>query len=633
MGSYILQIVVLLLVVINILYWRYSGIKSVWEKLLGIPFITVAAGTPIIFTSLTRSVFEVSKLLNLRLAIVWIATIVLLRAIVTKEKIKFIKTPLNWALLAYAAVNIISTLLSPNKYIAILGAYDRWEGLITEFNYILFVFFYLNFVKEKKTFFWLIGVLLVGSVSSAIYGVFQAMGIDFMHWSVNPESRVFACINNPVHYSPYIIMHIPLLAGFVYYLVKQFNITDLKLKAYKKGEALLSFIKENKVNLVIYLILFSLLILHYSGNYLSFGRAAWIGFALSISYFLCLLFELDMKNLIHDVVFIGLGNLLFNGFYVFKIYLASPKSLIALILVSVIYVAMMFLKKEALRKYILFTLIVIFAGLIQFTAVSLPIILLELLIIYGINKYHTSEFDKTDKFLKNWLFLMLILVVIIPSYKNIYASFNIQYNLLKDKTKTVNSIQKSKSVLQESSKLMQQGVIDKSGGNIFMRTQTYSVAYTEGTARTSMWKSGLVWWLDGWRNFLVGTGPCTVKEMYPKYRRTDYGRLEGGHNFTPDKLHNDYINMLATRGLLGFVTYYLWLLPLGMLMILNKLRTEGYRPGNYLLIGLFAGMFVYLGQVMFNFGVVATRIIFYEYFCLALVMVLHDPFKSADKNK
>jgi len=220
----------------------------------------------------------------------------------------------------------------------------------------------------------------------------------------------------------------------------------------------------------------------------------------------------------------------------------------------------------------------------------------------------------------------------IPSYKNIYASVIMQYNIYKNKTISLNPLVSSKVILDESRKLAQKGIIDNSGGNVFFRTQTYATAFSEGTARTSMWKSGLVWWLDGPRNFIIGTGPGTIKEFYPVYRRTDYGRLEGGQNYTPDQLHNDYINMLATRGLLGFLTYFGWLLPLGMLMMLNKLRNEGFQPGNYLLIGLFAGLFVYLGQTMFNFGVVATRIIFYEYFCLGLVMVLHDPFNTAGKK-
>lgn len=632
MGYYILPIVIVFLIVLNILYWKYSGITSVWDKLLGIPFITVAAGTPIIFTSLTRSVFEVSKLLNLRLALIWIAAVVLLCAIFTKNKIKLVKTPLNWALLAYTVVNIISTLLSSNKYIAILGAYDRWDGLLTELNYVLFILFYINFVKNKKTFYWLLGVLLVGSVLSAVYGIFQSFGLDFMHWSVNPTSRVFACINNPVHYSPYIIMHVPLLAGFVYFVVNFLKIESLKINLpidksnfYKTAK---DFFQLNKNILIIYLILFCLVILHYSGNFLSFGRAAWVGFSLAISYFLCFLFDNKTDNIIYDSVFIAIGALLFNALYVFKIYMASSKSVFLLIFIALVYLFMMLRKKDLVRKYLLYSLLILFAGYIQFTAVSIYVVLIELALIFVIRKYFYTGLSNLDKFLKSFIFWMLILVVIVPSVRNIYASALIQYNIFKNKAVAMNPLESSKVVLDETRKLAQKGVISSGGGNVFFRTQTYAAAYTEGTARTSMWKSGLVWWLDSPRNFFFGTGPGTIKEFYPVYRRTDYGRLEGGHNYTPDQLHNDYINILATRGLFGFITYFVWLIPLGMLMMLGKLKNEGIKPANYILVGLFSGLFVYLGQTMFNFGVVATRIIFYEYFCLGLVMVLHDPFKT-----
>lgn len=235
MGMNILQIVVVLLIIINILYWKFSKITSVWDKLLGSAFLTVAAGTPIIFTSLTRSVFEVSKLLNLKLALVWITAIVLLKAIATKEKISFVKTSLHWPILAYALVTIISTVLSTNQYVSILGAYDRWDGLITELNYCLFIWYYLNFVKDRRTFFWLIGALLGGAVLSAVYGIFQVDGLDFMRWSVDPKARVFGCINNPVHYAPYIMMHVPLLIGFIFYFLKNKDYQGEESEAIRHG--------------------------------------------------------------------------------------------------------------------------------------------------------------------------------------------------------------------------------------------------------------------------------------------------------------------------------------------------------------------------------------------------------------
>lgn len=163
--------------------------------------------------------------------------------------------------------------------------------------------------------------------------------------------------------------------------------------------------------------------------------------------------------------------------------------------------------------------------------------------------------------------------------------------------------------------------------NILSKAKSYEGDFQKGTARSSMWLTALAAWKD---HPVFGVGPGMVKEIYPKYRRADYGRLEGGHNFTPDQFHNDYVSMLTTRGIVGFVVYFIWFMPLCLYLMLNKIRQEGMQAGNYILAGLFAGLFIHLGQTIFNFGVVATRILFYEFLCLALIMVIHDPFRTGE---
>jgi O-antigen ligase len=156
-----------------------------------------------------------------------------------------------------------------------------------------------------------------------------------------------------------------------------------------------------------------------------------------------------------------------------------------------------------------------------------------------------------------------------------------------------------------------------------------------------MWRSGIGLSLSAFKdpNYpfwlkehpLVGTGPGTIKVFFPKYRRPEYGRLEGGHNFTPDKLHNDYINLIATNGLIGFTVYYLLFLPFCFFIFHRYLIEENESEFSKLIaIGAMSGMMVYLGQVMFNFGVVATRVLFYELLAIAMVMIIHRPFHTSE---
>ncbi|MDR1997421.1 MAG: O-antigen ligase family protein [Candidatus Margulisbacteria bacterium] len=617
MGLYILQIAIAFIIVVDILYWNFSKIKSPWDKLLGLPFLNIAVGTPIIFTSLTRSVFEVSKLLNVRIALIWIVAVVLLRAILNKERLQFIKTPLNWPLLAFVIVNIFSAIFSSNHYIALLGAYDRWEGLITELNYMLLVFFYINYVRDRKTLFWILGALVIGTVFSAIYGVFQSVGLDFMRWSVDPAARVFGCINNPVHYAPYVVMHIPLLIGLVFYYIQKFKLNGLQ--AFKNTR--------HAVFLLTGLI--SIMLLYFVGNFLSFGRATWIGFSLSIALCLAILLARDPKEIWQDVVFTGYGCFLFNAWYVFKVYAYHKIMLYGLIAASLLYLAyivFVWLRRGNWLKLLMFTLTVMYGGLLQFTSVDINAIAVICLSIIFLNFWIFRNFPNTlERLTLNFVLIGFMLVIVIPSAPNLYASNLIKITLSRQGVKNLNDPHSAALIMSEVNNLREQKKISDQSANIFFRTQTYAEAFNKGTARTSMWKTGSYMLRDA---PLLGQGPGMIKEMYPKYRRADYGVLEGGHQFTPDKLHNDYVNMLATRGLLGFGVYYLWLLPLGFFIILRKLWREGFTPGNYVLIGLFSGLFVYLGQVLFNFGVVATRVIFYEFFCLALCLALYDPFQS-----
>ena len=151
------------------------------------------------------------------------------------------------------------------------------------------------------------------------------------------------------------------------------------------------------------------------------------------------------------------------------------------------------------------------------------------------------------------------------------------------------------------------------------KISSYSNVAIEGTARTSMWKSSLPWIKD---HPVIGSGLDTIKYLYPKYRRAEYGRLEGGHNYTPDRLHNEYLNVLATKGIFGFIAYYIVFIGGNFLLLLLFIHKSN-KPNQYLILGLIGSALVYLGQVMFNFGVVATMVYFITFIGLAINLKLN----------
>ena len=229
----ILFIEILILIVIATAYFITQKHLSIYERLIGAAMLFIATGLPIIFTSITRSVFEVTKLLVLRIGLITIVTTWLAMLIVQKKNtllfneeislpnqklfiffgLRWIQTGMEWPLLAWIAINFISTFLSPCWPTPLIGPYDRWDGIYLALNYVLLLWIFSKLSQKREFFYWMLGTLLITGTLSSIYGIVQSWGWDFMRWSVDPTARVFASINNPVHFSAYVIMLVPLAYG------------------------------------------------------------------------------------------------------------------------------------------------------------------------------------------------------------------------------------------------------------------------------------------------------------------------------------------------------------------------------------------------------------------------------------
>ncbi|NDC82910.1 hypothetical protein EB093_04510 [bacterium] len=156
-----------------------------------------------------------------------------------------------------------------------------------------------------------------------------------------------------------------------------------------------------------------------------------------------------------------------------------------------------------------------------------------------------------------------------------------------------------------------------------MKLEAYKHDALKGSARVSMWKSSVGWIKQYW---LLGSGLDTIKFMYPDFRRSDYGILEGGHNFTPDRLHNEYLNNLATRGIIGSAIYYFGIILGWYLIVLRGMVKLNKSPMKFFSLAFMTGATVYLGQVLFNFGVVATMVLFYSFVGVSWAISVHDDY-------
>ena len=780
-------------------------------------FLALMIGTPLVFTPITRSVFEVNKLLLLRVVTLFTLFFWAFRAILYKDNgadpalYKWMKLRLEWPIGIWLVLNLLSTIFSQNLYVAIIGAYDRWEGILTIFNYMFLLLMVAQLITKRyqvRILFW---AILGSTALSAFYGVIQSLGYDIMSWSKDPQQRVFACINNPVHFCAYVAMTVPM--GIAMLLKRTKKTVGALTETFTRSKrslqlhfgfsaALLLLINpiffDGFINLSFYIfvllslaatylcintvfrvpsrldlmkwsgfcsaliLLFTLdwlpfntdqwfayfiflglqfivaplpqkdiaikrslfvftLIIYYS-QILSFSRATWVGFNIMMPLFYLFItsffVERDSKTFTKHMLFAGIASIIFTANFIFNLssygvipllfvtaillgflayslhlfraetqtkdtlfqdglalasglacsYLIFSDSITALfspilaIIVTLgimgVFLGVCYTSSASVKRVLEAVIVMMIFATIQFTAVSIIQILIYFSLAggYYIVGLKGKAISKEYKF---WLlaflssFGLIMILTTLPSLISKLA-FMIQnkssiqvlimgfgattytlYNLLlyRDfkplKSKRgliklgctavviIGVLFPVKSFLGRHSSM---GIL--SNQLVAMNSLTDRVtSYSESSKknpRVSMWKSAVPWFKD----FpLLGTGPDTIKFMYPKYRRPEYGRLEGGHNFTPDRLHNEYINTLVTRGLPATIVYYLGLI-LGWFYIMTQgLYRARKSPESAPVAALCAGVGIYLGQVFFNFGVVATLVLFYVLMGIGLAVV------------
>lgn len=487
--------------------------------------------------------------------------------------IKWKKTGLEIPITLWIVSNILSTIFSKNPTFSLHGSYDRWEGLFTTFNYILVFIIFTKALFTQKLRIWTLWSTIAAGAISGFYGIMQSLGKDFISWSMDPTKKVFACINNPVHYCAYMGMLIPVCFGLTLYYSS------------KKSQC------SKTTNRYLWIIFIMATMIYYN-QFLSYSRATWMGFLGAMTLILILSTTHQKystwKKYLKDISLVLMATGTFYLIYIFRLYLLGIKAslILAIILSTIAY--LIYKNSHSPQDFIGKILIIFFFANLQFIATSILHLSLQLLTLAGIIILRIKSNTYICKLRKDWIIMYLSLfmaVLLIPPVATLT----------------------SKLLGKEGNTLK---IITTANGKI----SSYSSVAIDGTARTSMWKSSLPWIKE---NPVLGTGLDTIKMIYPVYRRIDYGKLEGGHHFTPDRLHNEYLNTLATKGIFGFIVFYILLIGTGTLIALKAIFNRQEDPTHYLILGCVAGYIVYLGQVMFNFGVVATLFLFYLLFGLS----------------
>tara|TARA_B100000427_G_scaffold184528_1_gene153432 strand:+ start:1825 stop:4221 length:2397 start_codon:yes stop_codon:yes gene_type:complete len=795
---------------------QIQSISKTFKRFYLICFLALSMGIPLIFSSITRSVFEVNKLLFLRIIILILCGAWLLKSCILKDNnleppkeqsyelfgFRWRRIGLEIPILFWIATNLISIIISRNIFISLIGAYDRWEGLMTILNYIVLFIMTAKLIDNTKYRIIIFCICLFSTAVSAFYGVIQSLGLDFMNWSADPTMRVFACINNPVHFCAYVAMTVPLGLALSHYLLSTlkakssdlitpqshylyfgftlgYSIISAIILNLLSAFSLSSFLQFTTFFLAISFIFYTyydlipkktaifysaLLILSFFGlsifdyfllsNYevtllafgagalyclrvihnrrlflfrlcnvttllvfyamlLSFSRATIIAYVICISFFYQLILQTNKSTMsLSKWILLFFGSSITHIFLIFKVHLFGFYPTVLALIVGFVSFWLLYYSstgilipskkeiKSLLSSFILFTSLIIPFLAIPFFNSQIMIICLYIVgLCFLLQRYipvnffknclclfillnllfYTSSIghiflyltlvsvlyiyilkpnvDQTDQFyICSFLVLKLTLVIIpltlvlkkssldfifnltlLPHLINYILIFLLIISLLYIATKTLSKLTLVTVlsffiimgiVIQINTTITNPYQLSQSQEDSLLVAQTIEGRMnnlSNNRARLFMWLSVPAWVLD---NPLFGSGPDTIRHLYPLYRHPKYGIHEGGHNFTPDRLHNEYLNTLSTNGIIGFIIKYIFLYGAWYLIMIKLFIKYAHTQKRYILAGIIVAPSIYLVQVLFNFGVVATLFLFYFLLGIGLSFV-NDEYTSS----
>ncbi|MBI2039833.1 O-antigen ligase family protein [Candidatus Microgenomates bacterium] len=142
-------------------------------------------------------------------------------------------------------------------------------------------------------------------------------------------------------------------------------------------------------------------------------------------------------------------------------------------------------------------------------------------------------------------------------------------------------------------------------------TQLETGGTESGQIRFIVWQGAL----EIFKHYpLFGSGVETFAYSYYQFRPAEHN-LTSEWDFLYNKAHNEYLNYLATTGILGLSAYSIIIITF-IIFILKK-----FKKGNLLILSLLASYISYLIYNFFLFSVVTIAIFFYLFPAIAFVAI------------
>lgn len=180
---------------------------------------------PLFFNSYSSRTFEPDKIALVRsialiIATAWAVKLIEERglrwevvAFNPRHKFEsFRQLPLALPVAALLAVTLLSTLLSLTPRISFWGSYTRLQGTYTTLAYlVVFAAVAVN-LRRKEQVERLVNTVIYASLPVSLYGVMQRLRIDPLPWGEDTSQRITSTLGNAIFIAAYLIMVVPLTA-------------------------------------------------------------------------------------------------------------------------------------------------------------------------------------------------------------------------------------------------------------------------------------------------------------------------------------------------------------------------------------------------------------------------------------
>ena len=257
-----------------------SKLSNWCDSLLEAAWLTAVVAIPLFFNIHSSRVFEPDKLTLLRsIALVMIAVWLVkfidqqgwrnLVWLHWKGEQSLWRVPFALPVLLVVIAYLVSSIFSMTPAASWLGSYQRLQGTYTTFAYIVVFALMAATIRSRAQVERVVTAVIITSIPVALYAILQRYGLDPLPWGGDTQRRVAGHMGNAIFIAAYLIMAVPLTVARI---VDAF--TNIM------GDARLSWADITRSSIYIFT-----LFIQMAAIYWTFSRGPWLGLAVGMFAF------------------------------------------------------------------------------------------------------------------------------------------------------------------------------------------------------------------------------------------------------------------------------------------------------------------------------------------------------------